>query len=95
MRIHRKLKKIDGLLWLVFLLITVCKNFIKKVIGINTYNVIIIFMMTLIGIYIIYGFIEYIKKNAKYDMKKDKLGIIISSIMILLTTSYLAYILII
>ena len=27
---------------LLFLLITVCKNFIKKVIGINTYNVIII-----------------------------------------------------
>ena len=52
-------------------------------------------MMTLIGIYIIYGFIEYLKNNEKYDMKKDKLAIIISSIMILLTTSYLAYILII
>ncbi|MFQ7521201.1 MAG: hypothetical protein ACLSWP_12425 [Terrisporobacter sp.] len=91
----QKIKENRWIIWLVFLLITVCKNFIKKVIGINTYNVIIIFMMTLIGIYIIYGFIEYLKNNEKYDMKKDKLGIIISSIMILLTTSYLAYILII
>ena len=92
---QQKIKENRWIIWLVFLLITVCKDFIKKVIGINTYNVIIIFMMTLIGIYIIYGFIEYLKNNEKYDMKKDKLGIIISSIMILLTTSYLAYILII
>ena len=52
-------------------------------------------MMTLIGIYIIYGFIEYLKNNEKYDMKKDKSSIIISSMMILLSTSYLAFLLII
>ena len=91
----QKIKENRWIIWLVFLLITVRKNFIKKVIGINTYNVIIIFMMTLIGIYIIYGFIEYLKNNEKYDMKKDKSSIIISSMMILLSTSYLAFLLII
>ena len=36
-----------------------------------------------------------IKKNEEYDMKKDKSSIIISSMMILLSTSYLAFLLII
>ena len=66
----QKIKENRWIIWLVFLLITVCKNLIKKVIGINTYNVIIIFMMTLIGIYIIYGFIEYIKKMQSMIRKK-------------------------
>ena len=66
----QKIKENRWIIWLVFLLITVCKNFIKKVIGINTYNVIIIFMMTLIGIYIIYDFIEYIKKMQSMIRKK-------------------------
>ena len=51
--------------------------------------------MSLIGIYLTYGFIEYIKKNEEYAMKKDKSSIIISSMMILLSTSYLAFLLII
>ena len=58
----QKIKENRWIIWLVFLLITVCKNFIKKVIGINTYNVIIIFMMTLIGIYIIIRFYRISKK---------------------------------
>ena len=66
----QKIKENRWIIWWVFLLITVCKNFIKKVIGINTYNVIIIFMMTLIGIYIIYDFIEYIKKMQSMIRKK-------------------------
>ena len=67
---QQKIKENRWIIWLVFLLITVCKDFVKKVIGINTYNVIIIFMMTLIGIYIIYGFIEYIKKMQSMIRKK-------------------------
>ena len=58
----QKIKENRWIIWLVFLLITVCKDFVKKVIGINTYNVIIIFMMTLIGIYIIIRFYRISKK---------------------------------
>ena len=84
--------------WIMLLVIcglTVSKDFIKRIIGANTYNIIIVCIMSLIVIYQTYGFIEYIKKNEKYDMKKDKSSIIISSMMILLSTSYLAFLLII
>ena len=74
--------------WIMLLVIcglTVSKDFIKRIIGANTYNIIIVCIMSLIGIYLTYG----------YDMKKDKSSIIISSMMILLSTSYLAFLLII
>lgn len=91
----QNIKEHRWIILLVFFVSTVSKGFIKRIIGVNTYNIIIVSIMSLIGIYLIYGFIEYIKKNKKYDMKKDKLNIIISSVMILLTTSYLAFLLII
>ena len=91
----QKIKEHRWIILLIFFGITVSKDFIKRIIGANTYNVIIASIMSLIGIYLIYGFIEYIKNNEKYDMKKDKLSIIISSMIILLTTSYLASLLII
>jgi len=91
----QKIKENRWIILLVFFVITVSKDFIKRIIGANTYNIIISCIMSLIGIYLVYAFIEYIKNNEKHDMKKDKLGIIIYSMMILLTTSYLAFLLII
>ena len=41
------------------------------------------------------GYVKYYVENEEYDMKKDKSSIIISSMMILLSTSYLAFLLII
>ena len=92
---QQKIKENRWIILLVFCGLTVSKDFIKRIIGANTYNIIIVCIMSLIGIYLTYGFIEYIKKNEEYDMKKDKSSIIISSMMILLSTSYLAFLLII
>ena len=91
----QKIKEHRWILLLVVLVITISKDFIKASIGANIYNSIIACITSFIGIYLIYGFVEYIKKNEKYDMKKDKLAIIISSMMILCTVCYLGFLLII
>lgn len=90
-----KIKKYKWRILLVFLVITSIQEFVKRIIEINTYNIILACTIILIGIYLIYGFIGYIKKSEKYDMKKDKLNIIISSVIILLISVYLASLLII
>ena len=62
------LKEYRWVLPLVFLVLTISKNFIKSIIGSFAYNIIIICIMSIAGIYILYQFIEYIKyKNILYS----------------------------
>ena len=82
-------------LWLAILIVTIFKDIIKNTIGLYTYNTIIIFVMSIAGIYILYQFIEYIKNNDRYDIKNMKKELTISSIMILATVIYLIFLLII
>ena len=80
---------------LVCLILTISKNFIKSIIGSFAYNIIIICIMTIVGIYILYQLIEYIKNNDNYDIKNMKRELICYSLMILFTVTYLAFIFII
>ena len=80
---------------LVFLVLTISKNFIKSIIGSFAYNIIIICIMSIAGIYILYQFIEYIKYTERYDIKNLKKELILSSVMILLTIIYLISLLIV
>ena len=89
------LKEYRWVLALVFLILTISKNFIKSIIGSFTYNIIIICVMAIVGIYILYQFIEYIKYNERYDIKNLKKELILSSVMILLTIIYLISLLIV
>ena len=89
------LKEYSWILPLVFLILTISKNFIKSIIGSFTYNIIIICIMSILGIYIIYQLIEYIKNNDSYDIKNMKKELILSSIMILATVTFLISLLII
>ena len=89
------LKEYRWVLPLVFLVLTISKNFIKSIIGSFTYNIIIICIMSIAGIYILYQFIEYIKYNERYDIKNLKKELILSSVMILLTIIYLISLLIV
>ena len=89
------LKEYRLVLPLVFLVLTISKNFIKSIIGSFAYNIIIICIMSIAGIYILYQFIEYIKYNERYDIKNLKKELILSSVMILLTIIYLISLLIV
>lgn len=89
------LKEYRWVLPLVFLILTISKNFIKSIIGSFTYNIIIICIMVIVGIYILYQLIEYIKNNDSYDIKNMKRELICYSLMILFTVTYLAFLLII
>ena len=51
--------------------------------------------MAIVGIYILYQFIEHIKYNKLYDIKNMKRELICYSLMILFTVTYLAFIFII
>lgn len=89
------LKEYRWILPLVCLILTISKNFIKSIIGSFAYNIIIICIMTIVGIYILYQLIEYIKNNDNYDIKNMKRELICYSLMILFTVTYLAFIFII
>ena len=89
------LKEYRWVLPLVFLIITISKNFIKSIIGSFTYNIIIICVMAIVGIYILCQLIEYIKYNENYDIKNMKRELICCYLMILFTATYLAFLLII
>lgn len=90
-----KIKEHRWILLLVFLIITISKGIIKNVIGADTYNIIIIFIMSAFGIYLGDQFIEYVKNNEKYDIKNMKKELIICFFMILATVIYLGFLLII
>ena len=89
------LKEYRWVLPLVFLVLTISKNFIKSIIGSFAYNIIIICIMSVAGGYILYQFIEYIKYNDKYDIKNMKKELTFSFIIILVTIIYLISLLII
>ena len=89
------LKEYRWVLPLVFLVLTIFKNFIKSTIGLFTYNIIIICIMSVAGGYILYQFIEYIKSNDRYDIKNMKKELTFSFIIILVTIIYLISLLII
>ena len=89
------LKEYRWVLPLVFLILTISKNFIKSIIGSFTYNIIIICVMAIVGIYILCQLIKYIKYNENYDIKNMKRELICYSLMILFTATYLAFLLII
>ena len=88
------LKEYRWVLPLVFLILTISENFIKSIIGSFTYNIIIICVMTILGIYILHQLIEYIKNN-NYDIKNMKRELVCYFLMILFTITYLASLLII
>ncbi len=90
-----KIKENRWILLLAFFIISISKDIIKNVIGSATYNIIIILIMSIVGIYLEYQFIEYVKNNEKYDIKNVKKELIISFIMISLTAIYLGFLLII
>lgn len=89
------LKEYRWFLLLVFLILTISKNFINSTIGSFIYNTIIICIMSILGIYIIYQLIEFMKNNDDYDTKNMKKELILSSIMILTTIIFLISLLII
>lgn len=78
---------------LVFLVLTISKDFIKSIIGSPTYNIIITCIISILGIYIIYQLIGYIKNNDRYNIKNMKKEFMISFIMIVATLIYSIYLL--
>lgn len=83
------LKEYKWVLPLVCLVITTSKDFIKSIIGSFTYNIIITCVMSILGIYVLYQLIEYIKNDDRYDIKNMKKELIVYFIMILITVIYL------
>ena len=83
------LKEYRWVLPLVCLIITISKDFIKSIIGSFTYNIIITCTMSILGIYVLYQLIEYIKNNDRCDIKNMKKELIVYFIMIFITVIYL------
>ena len=83
------LKEYKWVLPLVYLIITISKDFIKSIIGSFTYNIIITCTMSILGIYVLYQLIEYIKNNDRCDIKNMKKELIVYFIMIFITVIYL------
>ena len=83
------LKEYRWVLPLVCLIITISKDFIKSIIGSFTYNIIITCTMSILGIYVLYQLIEYIKNDDRYDIKNMKKELIVYFIMIFITVIYL------
>jgi len=83
------LKEYKWVLPLICLIITICKDFIKSIIGSFTYNIIITCTMSILGIYVLYQLIEYIKNNDRCDIKNMKKELIVYFIMIFITVIYL------
>ena len=80
---------------LIFLTLIIAKDFIKSTILSFIYNMIIICIMSILGIYVTYQFIEYMKNNDNYDIKDIKRVLIGNILMILATVIYLASLLVI
>jgi len=83
------LKEYRWVLPLICLIITISKDFIKSIIGSFTYNIIITCTMSILGIYVLYQLIEYIKNNDRCDIKNMKKELIVYFIMIFITVIYL------
>ena len=88
-------KEYRWIVWLIFLTLIIAKDFIKSTILSFIYNMIIICIMSILGIYVIYQFIEYMKKNDNYDIKDRKRVLIGNMLMILATVIYLVSLLVV
>ena len=80
---------------LIFLTLIIAKDFIKSTILSFIYNMIIICIMSILGIYVTYQFIEYMKNNDKYDIKDMKRVLIGNILTILATVIYLVSLLVV
>ena len=80
---------------LIFLTLIIAKDFIKSTILSFIYNMIIICIMSILGIYVTYQFIEYMKKNDNYDIKDRKRVLIGNILTILATVIYLVSLLLV
>ena len=92
--LSKKLKEYQWLILLILLVITISKDLITDIIGKNIYNLIIIFIMILFGIYLECYLIRYIKNPENAELKRLKVGFIISSILIFSTVIYFIFLLI-
>ena len=88
-------KEYRWIVWLIFLTLIIAKDFIKSTILSFIYNMIIICIMSILGIYVIYQFIEYMKKNDNYDIKDRKRVLIGNILTILATVIYLVSLLVV
>lgn len=86
-------KEYRWVLWLLILLSIISKNLIQSMIGLTLYKIIITFTMSIVGIYILYQFIQYIKNNDSYDIKNIKKELLICFSVIIFTVIYLIYLL--
>jgi len=89
------IKEYKWVLPLVVLIITVFKDIIKNIIGSTIYNIIVICIISIGGVYVLSQFIEYLKYNNSYDIKSMKKELILFCIMILVTMIFLMSLLII
>ena len=80
---------------LIFLTLIIAKDFIKSTILSFIYNMIIICIISILGIYVTYKFIEYMKKNDNYDIKDRKRVLIGNILTILATVIYLVSLLVV
>ena len=88
-------KEYRWIVLLIFITLIIAKDFIKSTILSFIYNMIIICIMSILGIYVTYQFIEYMKNNYKYDIKDIKRVLIGNILMILATVIYLASLLVV
>lgn len=88
-------KEYRWIVWLIFLTLIIAKDFIKSTILSFIYNMIIICIMSILGIYVTYQFIEYMKKNDNYDIKDRKRVLIGNILTILATVIYLVSLLLV
>lgn len=88
-------KEYRWIVWLIFLTLIIAKDFIKSTILSFIYNMIIICIMSILGIYVTYQFIEYMKKNDNYDIKDRKRVLIGNILTILATVIYLVSLLVV
>ena len=88
-------KEYRWIVWLIFLTLIIAKDFIKSTILSFIYNMIIICIMSILGIYVTYEFIEYMKKNDNYDIKDRKRVLIGNILTILATVIYLVSLLLV
>lgn len=88
-----KIKEYRWAIFLTFFLANVCKGAIANVIGSFSYNLIIILIAIIAGVYMECELVSYIKNSEKYDIKNVKKELIYGSIMIFITVMYLGFLL--
>ncbi|MGX4600055.1 hypothetical protein [Faecalimicrobium sp. JNUCC 81] len=91
--LNKRLKEWKWLILLIFLVITVSKDFIIDIICKSTYNIIIFSIIFLFGAYLEYCLIKNIKSSKDFEFKILEKNFIITSILIFITMIYIAVLL--